>query len=253
MAPTEEKEKVAKTPDDFIISAAERKSASVLIIEPDANSRNNMRTAVKSLGYGFITDVASHGLALERLQERQYKFVFFDSKKSNITPADFLRQLLDSDKETTAIPMSNSPRVDDVFDLFVIGAKGFLVKPFTIDSVDESMIWACKGEPIADVVLFAKDRNEALVAVMMAALDNVATLLRQSRQFETALRDLPKAMRKFMRAADLAKTFCKGSDDELTNAISEFCMTRGEGPASRLGRLRKRLHTNRGDETATPA
>ena len=238
--------------DDFHISVTDRKKSSVLIVEADGNSRNNLRLAVKTLGFGIISDVPSHAQGLERLNGRRFSYVIFDSKKTNVTPDDFLRQVLQLDKETVAIPSSNSPRVDDVFELFVIGAKGFLVKPFTVDSVEEALIWAKKGEPIAEAVLYAKDRNEALVAMMMMALDNVAILLRQSRQFETALRDVPQAMRRFMHAVELAKTFCKGSDELLTNSIMQFCVERGSGPASRLGRLRKKLHNNRGDEL-TPA
>ena len=227
--------------DEFTLSHDERKQSSVLIVEPDANTRNNMRLTIKSLGYGNISDAVSHGQALDRLKERAYTFVLFDAQKSNVPPVDFLAQLLKQDQHTTAIPMSGSPRVDDVFNLLVIGAKGFLVKPFTVNSVDESIIWAHKGEPIAEVVLNAKDRNQALVAVMMAALDSVSTLMRQAREFDTAKRELPKAYRRFKRSAELAKTFCKGSDENLIDAISEFCIMRGEGPATRLGRLRQRL------------
>ncbi len=227
--------------DEFFLSAAERKQASVLIVEPNGGIRNNMRQAVKNLGYGTISDAPSHGHALDKIRDRSYTFLLFDAKKSNVNPNDFLAEVLAQDKSTTAIPMSDSPRADDVFNLLILGAKGFLVKPFTTFSVDESMVWANKGEPIAEVVLYAKDRNEALVAVMMSALDHVTTLMRQARDFETAKRELPRAMRRFRRSAELARTFCKGSDDHLVDAISEFCLARGEGPSSRLGRLRKRL------------
>ncbi|GEM_PF-532112 len=241
-------EQAGSTNNPHMISPQEIKSCAVLIIEPDGNARNNLRSAVRTLGFKIISDVPTHGQALTRLKERRYHYVFFDSKKTNVRPDDFLRQLLVQDNETIAIPMSDSPRVDDVFDLFVIGAKGFLVKPFTIDTVEQSMIWAAKGEPMSEIVLYAKDRNEALVAVMISALDTVATLLRQSREFDTALKELPGAMRRFMRTAELAQTFCKGTDEELINTILEFCMSRGEGPASRLGRLRKRLNNTREPE-----
>jgi len=227
--------------DDFTISVTERRQSSVLIVEPDPNVRNNIRHTVKSLGFGTISDAVTHGQALERLRERRYSYVLFDAKKTNVSPSNFLTQLLGTDKNTLAIPMSEFPRVDDVFSLLVIGAKGFLVKPFTPASIDECMVWALKGEPIADVVLQAKNRNEALVAVMMTALDEVNVLIRQSKEFDTAKRELPKAVHRLKRSSEMAKTFCKGTDDDLLESISEFCLARGEGPASRLGRLRKRL------------
>lgn len=234
--------------EGLVMTPAERAKASILIVEPDANTRNNLRTAVKQLGYVTISDSPSHGQALERLGERKFSHIFFDSKKSNVTPREFLQQVMQGDRMTVAIPTSFEPRIDDVFDLFVVGARGFLVKPFTIDTVEEAIVQATKGEPIAEAVLHAKDRNEALVAVMMGALDKVATLLRQAQQFETALREVPRGMRGFARSADLAKTFAKGGDEQLLEAIQNFAVDRSQGPATRLGRLRKKLRTTRVDE-----
>ncbi len=234
--------------DGMVMTPGERAKASILIVEADANTRNNLRTAVKQLGYNTISDAPSHGQALERLNERKFSHIFFDAKKSNVTPKEFLQQVLGGDRSTVAIPTSYEPRLDDIFDLFVMGARGFLVKPFTIDTVEEAIVQATKGEPISEAVLQAKDRNEALAAVMLGALDKVATLLRQATQFETALREVPRAMKGFQRSADLAKTFCKGGDEALMEAIQNFAMDRSQGPATRLGRLRKKLRTTRVDD-----
>jgi hypothetical protein len=107
---------------------------------------------------------------------------------------------------------------------------------------------ATKGEPISEAVLQARDRNEALVAIMMSSLDKAATILRQSQQFETAKREIPRSMSSLRRAAELARTFAKGGDEALVDAMEKFCIERGKGPATRLGRLRKRLQTTRVDE-----
>lgn len=240
--------------DSLVMTPAERAASSVLVVEADPNHRNNLRTTLKSLGYGAISDAPNHTTALERLKERRFTHVLFDAKKTNMEPKDFLKNVLEGDVATVAIPTSGNPSIDDVFDLFVMGAKGFLVKPFTMDTVEEAIVSASKGEPIAEAVLKAKNRNEALVAVMMTSLDKVATLLRQGQQFETALREVPRAMRGFMRASDLAKTFCKGGDDALMEAVQNFCIDRGKGPATRLGRLRKRLKNTRiTDDEADPS
>lgn len=233
--------------DALTMSPGERATAAVLVVEADPNSRNNLRSTLKQLGYGQISDAPNHAQALERMVERKFTHILFDAKKTNMTPKEFLQRVLTEDKNMVCIPTSSDPNIDDVFDLFVVGAKGFLVKPFTMDSVEASICQASKGEPIADAVLQAKDRNEALIALTMGALDRVATLLRQGQQFETALREVPRAMRGFARASDLAKTFCKGGDDELLEALQNFCVDRSSGPATRLGRLRKKLRTTRAD------
>lgn len=234
--------------NDLSMSSAERQRASVLVVEADNQERHNLRNALKTLGYGGIGDAPNHSTALERMGERKFTHIIFDAKKTTMPAKEFLQKVFEADNSIIAIPSSTEPNVDDVFDLLIIGAKGYLVKPFTADTVDQAIVSATKGEPIADAVLQAKDRNEALVAIMMSSLDKAAIILRQAAQFETAKREIPKALVRLRRAAELARTFAKDGDGGLVTALEKFCIERSKGPASRLGRLRKRLQTNRGPE-----
>lgn len=242
-----------------VMTPAERSKACVLVVDSDPMDRNNMRTALKSLGYGALSDAPNHAQALERLEQRKFSHIIFEAKKTNMPAKDFLAKVLEADNTTVAIPASREPNVDDVFAMLIMGARGYLVKPFTVDTVDLAIVVATKGEPIADAVLQAKDRNEALVAVMMSSLDKCATILRQAYQFETAKREIPRAVNNLRRAADLAKTFAAGGDPGLLEALERFCIERSKGPATRLGRLRKRLNTTRKkdepgeDEESKPA
>ena len=233
---------------DLTLTPKERGGMTILIVETDRNERQNMRSTLKTLGFGGVTDVPNHASALEKIQERPVTHIIFDAKKTNMPPTDFVTQVLEMDPNITMLPSSFEPSVDDVFDLLCLGAKGYLCKPFTVDTVDAAIIGATKGEPIAESVKQAKDRNEALVAIMMSSLDKVATIMRQAKQFETAEREIPKAMRTFQTSAGLAATFAKGGDEGLIEALQKFCIERSKGPATRLGRLRKRLKTNRKDE-----
>lgn len=229
----------------LIMSPMERAKASVLIVEADAMERNNLRAAIKTLGYGGLSDAPNHGVAIERMEQRKFTHIIFDAKKTNMPPREFLQKILEMDKSTVCIPSSTEPNVDDVFDLLIGGARGYLCKPFTADTVESAIVMATKGDPIADAVLQAKDRNEALVAIMMSSLDKTATILRQALQFETAKREIPRSMASLRRSAELAKTFAKGGNDGLVDAMEKFCIERSKGPATRLGRLRKRLKTTR--------
>ncbi len=228
------------------LTPAERASSAIMVVEPDRNDRQNFRTAIKTLGFGDFTDVPNHGVGLEKLQERKITHIIFDAKKTNMPPKEFLAKCLELDPNLVLIPASFEPNVDDVFDMLIMGARGFLVKPFTVETCDASIVSASKGEPIADVVKQAKDRNEALVAILMSSLDKVATILRQAQQFDTAKREVPKAMRTFQRSAELAQTFAKDGQDGLFEALEKFCIERSKGPATRLGRLRKKLKTKPG-------
>src|SRR5690606_13785898 len=136
-------------------------------------------------------------------------------KKTNMPPRDFVVKALEYDENIILIPTSHEPNVDDVFELLVLGAKGYLCEPFTADSVERAIANATKGEPIAESVKMAKDRNEALVAIMMGGLDRVATVLRQATKFDTAKREIPRMMHAFRGSTELAKTFAKGGEDAL--------------------------------------
>jgi hypothetical protein len=74
-----------------------------------------------------------------------------------------------------------------------------LLPLFDLTEADSATLRAMQGEhgwfcPVADVVLTAKDRNEALVAIMMSSLDKASTILRQATQFDTAKREIPRAL-----------------------------------------------------------
>jgi DNA-binding NarL/FixJ family response regulator len=227
------------------MSPQERAKATILIVDSDPNDRNNLRQAFKTLGYGGFSDVPTHAQAVERMQQRPFSHIIFESKKTNMPPKEFLQKILEMDARTVCIPASYEPNVDDVFDLLIMGAKGYLVKPFTADTVEIAMVNATKGEPMASAVLHAKDRNEALVAILMGSVDKAATLIRQSYQFETAKRELPRALAHMRQSAELTRMFSKGGEEGMIEAMEKFCVERSKGPATRLGRLRKRLKTNR--------
>lgn len=227
--------------DPLTMSPNERQNACVLIVEPDALERNNYRTCLKQLGYGGISDCPNHMAVFEKLEQRHFTHVIFSAKETNMPMPDFVEKIMESNSSIICIPASGEPDVDDVFDLLIKGARGYLVRPFTMDTLDDAIVSATKGDPISDAVLQAKDRNGALVAITMQTLDKAATTLRQAQQFETARREIPKALAQFRRSADLAQTFAKGGSEGLLQSLEEFCIERSKGPATRLGRLRKRL------------
>lgn len=236
---------MAKGQTSTDLSPAERALTNILVVEPDPSERNLMRTMLKSLGYQAVADSPNHLASLDKFEGRKFSHVIFDAKKGNCPMKEWLTKVLEVAPEIIAIPASANPSVDDVFDLLLAGAKGYLVKPFTRETLDLSVTLATKGEPIPDIVRQARDRNEALVAVMMSSLDRLATVQRHSKQFDTAIRELPRAEAAFRRASDLALMFAKGGEDGLITALERFCVDKSRGPATRLGRLRKRLSSSR--------
>ena len=227
------------------LTEAERSTSSILVVEPDPADRSLLRATLKGLGFRSISEAPNHLASLEKFEGRKFTHLIFDARKGNYPMKEWFGQILEIAPKIVAIPTSANPNIDDVFELLIMGAKGYLVKPFTRDTLDLSVVMATKGEPIPECVRQARDRNEALVAIIMSSLDRLATVHRQARQFETAKRELPRAEAALRRASDLALTFAKGGEDGLIHALERFCVDKSRGPATRLGRLRKRLSTTR--------
>lgn len=228
------------------MSSAERKKSTVLVVDSEAQVRHTLRQSLASTGFEHVSDAPDHAYALQKLEERPFTHVIFEAKRTRIHPKEFLRRAFELDDSIIAIPSSYEPTVDDVFDLLVIGARGYLVKPFTADTLDTAMLMASKGEPISEAVLYAKDRNEALASLILSSLDKLSVITRQATQFETARRELPGRLLGFKRSVDIGLTFALGGPDALQEALVELCLDRSSGPATRLGRFRKHLEEKKG-------
>jgi two-component system chemotaxis response regulator CheY len=236
---------MSKSRNSSDLTPAERAATNILLVEPEPSDRSLLRATLKGLGYPVIVESPNHLASLDKFEGRKFSHIIFDAKKGNCPMHEWFTQVMEIAPNIIAIPTSANPSVDEVFELLMMGAKGYLVKPFTRDSLELSIALATKCEPIPDIVKRARDRNEALVALMMTSLDRLATVQRQSKQFETALLELPKAEAAFRRASDLALMFAKGGEDGLVRTLERFCVEKSRGPATRLGRLRKRLNSTR--------
>ncbi|MCB0352184.1 MAG: response regulator [Bdellovibrionales bacterium] len=237
--------KASSTP---VLTTAERRKISILIVDSDANVRQTMRQSLTGLGFGAVSDAPDHALALTKIEERPISHIIFEARNSKMPAKEFMRRVFELDSGIVALASSYEPTVDDVFDLLINGARGYIVKPFNTEGLDQSLVMATKGEPISESVLNAKNRNEALAALMMASLDKLATIMRQATHFETARRELPIKASSFRRAVDLGYTFAKGGPLMLRETLIELCIERSRGPATRLGRYRKRLEKRKGNK-----
>jgi DNA-binding NarL/FixJ family response regulator len=223
-----------------VMTHQERRTTSVLVVDGEMSTRTAMRQTLSALGFPQVSDAPDHIQGLQKLGQRGVTHLIFDAKKTTMPPRDFLAQALEMAPNIIAIPSSYEPNVDDVFTLLVVGARGWLVKPFNEQGLEDSIILASKGEPISESILHARDRNEALAAFIVSATDRLATIMRQGDTFETARREIPARTLALKRAVDIGRTFALGGSDQLLDALMEMCIDRSNGPASRLGRARQR-------------
>lgn len=228
--------------EDIDMSSEERRQSSVLIIDDNPADRISIRQALSALGFLNYTDASDHASGLSKIQERKVTHVIFSAPKTNMTASEFLNKALEMDPAIVSVATSYNPTIDDVFSLLMIGARGYLVKPFTSDTISESLNWATNGQPLNDAILFAKDRNEALASLVLSSLDKLALTMRQARQFDTAKRELSTVYNQWKRSVDMAYTFGKGGMARMPTEFAELAIDRAQGPASSLGRFRDRLN-----------
>jgi len=226
---------------NLTLTLAERSKISILVVEPNPEARENVKQILRHLNFPTIFEASNHLIAIEKFLERSITHVIFDSQKSSMPPAEFVTKILELNPRTILISSSANPKLDDVFSLLTKGARGYLIKPYTLEGVDEAIILATKSEPFPEAVLQAKDRNEALAVLVVTALDRLATVIKHAQEFETAKQELPKHFFLLQRAVDLAVTFSRDEEAGYLESFVRVCKEKQKLPSSRLGRLRKKL------------
>lgn len=250
--PTEARLPIPRMERKLEFSAEERARVLTLVVEADENDGRDLRAAMQLLGYVPPQVVSDHSQALKVLQERPFTHVFFTATRTNLSAVEFMRSARAMDANLVAIPTSFDPRIDDIFTLLQEGARWFLVKPFTEEIVDDCLIQATKGEPFSQSLLFAEDRNKAFSALIAANIDRAADTYRDARKYTSARAAQESVMKSLRATAQLARVFAEdatGDRKDLRGTLLDFFSDLARGPATRLGRIRRRLRVQR-DESA---
>lgn len=247
IAPPPIKVGMLKPERKFEFPMAERKHCSCLVVEREENTGASLRSRLRNLGFGEVVGVLDHYGGMKKFGDRRFTHVLFDARNSEMPASEFLYNVLGINEEIVAIATSYNPTIDRVFELLQQGSRGFLVKPFTQDSLEEAVILATKGEPLAEEILNAPSRNQALAALALTALDAYATILRQARNYETAQREIHRTRQQFERAIKMGHLFASGGEGDMVLAYMERAIIVSEQSASRLGRTRQRRHKKAGE------
>lgn len=231
---------------------AERKQASVLVVEPDEGARYQFQDELIALGFGKISLASDHGAGLARLIERSFSHVLFPTIDTTMSAVDFLAAVLKDDPRTVCIAVSLEPDTEELFDFLMLGVKGYLIMPWQPEMLEEVMAEATKGVPVPQSLLRATDRSEALISALANDLDKCARVLKRYGNDDSLVAD-HAAQASFMlkRSVQRVLAFTKGGEEVYLKKLESFLIERGKGPASRLGRLRKQLERERLKESDT--
>jgi DNA-binding NarL/FixJ family response regulator len=230
---------------NLTMSLSERKSCNILIVEDRINERVTLKGALRSLDFNNISEATSHSVAIKKLESRNFTHMIFQARKSDMLTIEFLEQVLSINENLVCIPSSSEPKVDDVFALILAGASGYLCFPFTLDSLDVTIIQATKGDAISDDFLRADDRNEALISIAMTNLDSTANLLKQAKKRYSLKYELEQETEKFRTSCNVARIFAQGGDQGFLDSLQKFLIKCSWRPTTKLGKLRRELSSKR--------
>jgi DNA-binding NarL/FixJ family response regulator len=207
---------------DELIPLGSRKDLSWLLVESERMQRFSIKGSLSELGFINVVEVSDYTSALERLSEQKFFYVLFDAAPKVGTPILFLQELLQKDPRLICIPSCYNPQADAVFDLIIAGARGFLCKPITGESVEEALTLATRTDQIPPIIKNATSRNEALAAMLMLALNKVSTSLREAKTNTGDLGNVKTHLEGLRTASVLAKTFAEGGTDLFIHDLADF-------------------------------
>lgn len=230
-----------------------RSKTPALVVCQDPEMGLKVRQSLQHIGFASVSHVSNHGQAIERLKTRNFDLILFDSRPSNVSPLDFVRQWRILGGDGTLLALSYNPSVEDVFQLLREGARGFVVMPFTVEAFELAIDRALLGPPLSDAILDAADRNAALAGLVLNMLYRLTSRMRHCRQYPFAVNMVEQDKQQLYEAMQLALTFCEGGPTTLRDKIVEGCAQRADQPSTRLGRTRERLRRLREQRTVEPA
>lgn len=237
----------------LVLTRDEREAAKILVVEPNNSLRSSLRNMLMQSGFNNIASVSDYSKAVSKLNDDDYTHVIFDVNNAHIPPIDFLQTVRNMNPSVHAIPASETPSVDDVFDLLLAGAGSYLVKPYNTNAINDSICFASKGEPIANNIGDAKDRDEALIRMVLLSLNKLTLVLKQARRFKTARREVPRKIRAFKHAVRMANQFTTGSPLKFRDLLVDYLIEKAENEnlqesklsVRKRARMRKRRRRDR--------
>ncbi len=243
----------SKTPPGFnskeiILNNQQRAAASLLVVDAEAAELEHLRSILQELAFKNISTTQDHASAIKLLQERSFTHILFSAKKTSVTAQDFVSQVLRSDSKTILVPCSYEPSIDNVFELLKSGCRGFLVLPTDSKDLDVALGIATNAEPFSKTILNAVDRNQAFSAMISQTLDRLAAVTKDAEKYEIARQELPMIIANFRACVNLSKAFAEGGEQELQKKMIAYFEKLSSGPATKLGKLRRRLSDDRGDK-----
>ncbi|BDX07363.1 response regulator [Planctobacterium marinum] len=111
------------------------KSLSVLIVDDVANMRSFLTSSLRSIEVQNVRDASSAKAGMLMYEEKRPDILFLDLDMPGISGMTALRSLKQKDPSAFVVIVSGESQVDNVKEALKLGAKGFVVKPYSMQKI----------------------------------------------------------------------------------------------------------------------
>lgn len=111
------------------------KNISALIIDDVANMRGFLTSSLRSIDMLNVRDAANAKDGMKMYMEKRPDIVFLDLDMPGIGGMTVLRKLKADDATAFIVIVSGESKVENVKEALKLGAKGFVVKPYSMQKI----------------------------------------------------------------------------------------------------------------------
>jgi two-component system chemotaxis response regulator CheY len=113
----------------------------ILVVDDFSTMRRIVRNLLKEIGYVNSDEAEDGTRALQKLRSEKFDFVLSDWNMPNMTGIDLLKAIRADDaiKHLPVLMITAEARKENIIDAAEAGASGYIVKPFTANTLDEKL------------------------------------------------------------------------------------------------------------------
>lgn len=223
-------------------------SAPVLIACPMPLMCQQLRESLNQLGLKRVIAVDTHREAIETASHEKYSHIFFESRSTDNSQLEFVKQLHSFDQSCGLIGMSRHMEISTVFNLLKAGARGFLVSPFSAETVEQIICYAQSEIALSNELSENEDNVSVLAEIVINnfnLLSRVASLVATTKNTRDVQRLIQERKEAFKQSIRIAKMATPGGQQELLQKIIVRCLADATDPQSRLSMVRQKLQAER--------
>ncbi|MCL2152330.1 MAG: response regulator [Oscillospiraceae bacterium] len=115
------------------------KKKTVLIVDDSAFMRRLLREAVTSIGFVVVGEARNGKIALAKYKELKPNIVTMDVVMEEMNGIEALSRIMGHDPKAKVVMVSSMGQELVVKDAIILGAKGFILKPFNTQQIANAL------------------------------------------------------------------------------------------------------------------